>query len=223
MILRPCRHTPTLVLRPADRPLWTPVITERAAQVEIYLGYDGDPIGTAQLVGKTQPGTTLRFDFTPDRDRSLRFYAVARAASGRPDAAQLRDAVQATLAMNRVTEAPAINQATDATHTLASVGVAASRYTRRMKIEVDTDSGFPAPEVTEVDVEDYRAAIPITRTGAGSGALTIYVRVSASGGNGYGPASDTQTVTFANNVGSGGTTGSGGYPPGAIIPVEHAE
>ncbi|MEO7509330.1 MAG: hypothetical protein ABIZ95_18940 [Pyrinomonadaceae bacterium] len=198
--------------------------TVEAALVDIYVGYEGEDIGQARLVGTVAPGGKLVTDFNPDRDRNLRIYKIARSVEGVPDVAQLLDAESVLLEVNRVTEAPAINQATDATHTVASVGVAASRYTRRVRVEISENADMSSPTSDEVyDVDDYRIAIPITRTGANSAALTIYVRVTASGGSGFGAASTIQTITFANIGGSGGSTGSGGYPPGTILPIEHAE
>ncbi|MEO7508552.1 MAG: hypothetical protein ABIZ95_15020, partial [Pyrinomonadaceae bacterium] len=163
-------------------------------------------------------------DFNPDRDRDLRIYKIARSVEGVPDVAQLLDAESVLLEVNRVTEAPAINQAAAAAHTTATLGLAASPYTRKIRIVTSENSDMSDPVSDEIiEVTDNRIAISVTRSSAGSGTLAIYVQVYASGGNGFGPPSDIQTITFANIGGTGGSPGTGGGPIGPIVPIVHDE
>ena len=196
--------------------------TNEAAMVEVYRSYADEPPGNGVKIGEVMPGNTLTVEYSPENDRDVRISVRARDARGTYDREQLRDCDSVIVPIER-TAAPSLIQLEDATHTAATLGVVTNRFAKRMKVETSEVSDFSSGVITtEEDITPGNIAIPITRTGAGSGTLVLYTRVSISNGGEYGPPT-TLSFTFANLAGSGGSTGSGGYPPGAIVPVEHAE
>lgn len=196
--------------------------TAETVAVEIWCGYDGEDPAKAQLLGTVAPGGALVREWNPDRDRNLRLYQRRFTVDGVPDVAQLLDADSIALPIKRVTEAPVLNQRTDATFTAVELGIELSRFTRRLRVEVSQNADMSDAEITDTPVTDKLPnTSPITRAPSGSGTETIYVRASVSAGGAFSPASDILTVTFANNSGSGGSGGSGGFGPGTHVEIEH--
>jgi hypothetical protein len=201
--------------------------TEETALVEFWIAYDGDDPSQAEKLGAVPPGALLVREYNPEQDKALRVWQRRLTVNGTPDVGQLLDAESIALPIKRTTEAPVLNQRTDADHTEVELGIEVSRYTRILRVEVSQDPDFDPllTEVTDTPVTDKLPnTIPVTRSGATSGALTIYVRASVSAGGEFSPVSDPPLeVVFANNVGAGGTSGSGGFGPGTHVEIEHTE
>lgn len=221
------RQGDALFLSPLDQPaVRTPSLP--AAIVDIYMGYVDEPFGKATLVGQITPGNTLIVPFNPERDRDVRFYKIVRSAEGIPDVSQMLDADTQVLEVNRVTEAPDVTQATNATNTTVVLSLPASRFVRTVRVETSPNADYSGSTITEYTVDDtgsgLTGAVPssiLIARPPGPLAHTIYYRVSVSGGVGdtarFTPPVDG-SITFATIGGSGGSGGTG-YPPGAIMPV----
>jgi hypothetical protein len=222
VLILQAREGRTLSLSTVPQPMLRPVRAEAAA-VQLFVRYAAEPVGTEKYLGAVQPGGTLTVEYNPDRDRDLVISQIPVSVDGVPAYGQMLDAESIALTVNRMT-APELNQFTDASHTDVSIGIKHHQNAKMLRVEVSEHADMSGALVTFRDVPPGGlGALPIIRSSPGSGALTIYVRISASAGSGYGPPSEIRSVTFANNLGSGGSGGSGGYPPGAILPVEHAE
>lgn len=198
--------------------------TEKTTAVEIWCGYDGEDPAKAQLLGSVTPGGTLVREWNPDHDRDLRLFQRRFTIEGIPDVAQLLDAESIALPIKRVSEAPVLNQRTDATFTSVELGIEVSRFTRILRVEVSQHADMSDTEVTDTPITDKLPnSLPITRVPSGGGTETIYVRASVSAGGAFSPVSDILTITFADSVGSGGSSGNGGFGPGTHVEIEHTE
>jgi hypothetical protein len=101
-----------------------------------------------------------------------------------------------------------------------------SRFTRVLRVEVSQNPEFDPllTETTDTPVTDKLPnTIPLTRVALTTGTETLYVRASVSAGGEFSPVSDVLEVVFADSVGAGGTTGSGGFGPGTHVEIEHTE
>lgn len=130
LILRPSGGQ-NVVLRPQARPAWYPTGTVDAHQVEVFwqeLDADGRAVGAPVSFGKFAADAVVSIPYNPvSADAKVRIYAVSYSASGVPDVAELRDAVQATVLFSRtatpvggidehvpvITGLPVVSKATD--------------------------------------------------------------------------------------------------------------
>lgn len=219
------REGHTLSVSTVPQPFLRKVNAE-AAQVEIFVRYADEPVGTEQSLGTVMPGQTLVREYNPDRDRDLVISKIVRADDGTPDVGQMLDADSVALPINRITEAPELNQAEDSTWTDVVLGVKVGVYTRVLRVQISDDIGFTSPETTDFEVTAGTlpdlVAVEVARIT--NDPLDRFFRVAASGGGGtFGPWSDILTVTFADNLGAGGSSGTGGFPPGGGVLLEHNE
>jgi hypothetical protein len=147
-----------IVAREAAAPHWYAAPSAPAAYARVWWSYEGEPASAARaLPGTFTPGGQFNFDFTPDRDRYVRLYVISYAADGTPSVSRLEDAQQVTVLFRRDTTAPVVGQVGDATADNVTVGVAISRFTRKVRLKVaETLTGGGAlvdPTVKEFDAE----------------------------------------------------------------------
>lgn len=132
-----------IVLRPMALPRPYPLPTAPPASVELWWSYDDETFANARYVGLFAPGQSGSFPYTPDADRDVRLYAVARSASGTPHVSTLEDAVQATVLFRRETEAPAVGINKPATAEALELGITGfTRFARFRRVRVYADAGL---------------------------------------------------------------------------------
>jgi hypothetical protein len=203
-----------IVLRPQARPAFYSSVTVKAAQVEVYWRYEGEPASAARFIGLFQPGQQISLPYNPLVDRNIILSTVSISAAGVRSVRDLRDAAEQVVAFQRETAAPTVAQVGAATHTLITLAIDGfSSLAFKRKVRTADDEAMTTNLSEDVIEVDPAAILPrvlyLSRPDPGSGARTIWVRVSHSSGGDFGSESTAQAFTWADSGGSGGGSGSG--------------
>lgn len=106
------------------------------AQVEVWQRATGEPPAAARLVGRYAPGQAGSFAYNPLEDRDIILSTITIAADGTRSVRELADATEETLTFQRETAAPVIGQVGDATMDQVTVGISATKLTRKRRIRI---------------------------------------------------------------------------------------
>jgi len=200
------------VLRPQARPAFYSSVTVKAAQVEVYWRYEGEPASAARLIGLFLPGQQVSLPYNPLVDRNIILSTISISAAGVRSVRDLRDAAEQVVVFQRETTAPTVSQVGAATHTLITLAIddySSLAMKRRVRTADDSAMTTNLEELlTEVDPGlPLPRLVDLTRDDGGSGTRTIWVRVSHSSGGDYSAESTAASFTYADSGGSGGDVG----------------
>lgn len=152
-----------VVSRAGAGPQWYPAEAAPAAVVDVWRKSFEQPYEEATFVGSFPPGASFEFDFNPVTDRNLQLAAISRSAHGTPSVSRLRDAVWATLLLDRGDTAirpptpltVAADTLLDGTHSV---------------VFVDTSTG---PKAVTLPSAAQPARITVKNVGAGKNRATV--------------------------------------------------
>jgi hypothetical protein len=217
-----------LVLRPQARRASGTVPQVIPSQVEIWTLIEGQPINTAQSMGRFPIGPQMQYRANPPADKSYWIIPMPLNTFGVPAYSSLEDVPaenRTLISQNRNSETPVIGLRSASTNTVIPLSVSGfNQFIVAREITIANDSAFTSGvQVTIVDLSQsadktYQA---LTRA-ADPAARTIYCKIRHSTAGVSGPWGNYSTdhagnpylqVAWTDTGGSGGSTGGGGGEP----------
>jgi hypothetical protein len=145
-----------IVLRPQARAAWYPSVRVGAASVGVWWRYEGESWRSARFIGRFSPGAQIDYPVALDLDRNIILSTISYSARGIASVRSLKDAVEATIIVQRETEAPVVGQVGEATTDRVSLGIDGfTRFARERRVRISPNADMSGATEIVLASSDY--------------------------------------------------------------------